>query len=213
MKIAFVGFGSLGQQIKKMIDETYQTDIAYLFFDDNLYDNKVNVFHLPFNSYLNAEFSDYNFIVSLGYKHLIKKKDIIKELQLNKRKLFSFIHPTCYISPDSMVENGVIMYPCCVIDQSVSIGTGTILHNRVTISHDSKIADNCYFSPGVIVCGNVTIGSLCFIGAGCIISNNLKIEDEVTIGIGSVVTKNLAFRSNVIGNPLRFLVNKKLRLQ
>jgi len=213
MKIAFIGFGSLGQQIKKMIDETYQIDMDYRFFDDNLYENKVDTIHLPFNSYLNAEFADYNFVVSLGYKHLRRKKKIIEELQINKRQLFSFIHPTCYISPDSIIENGVIMYPCCVVDQSVSIGMGTILHNRVTISHDSKIADNCYFSPGVIVCGNVTIGSLCFIGAGCIISNNLNIEDEVTIGIGSVVTENLALGSNVIGNPLRFLFNKKLRLQ
>ena len=213
MKIAFIGFGSLGQQIKKMIDQTYQTDINYVFFDDDLCNNKINTFYFPFNFYLKDKFVDYNFIVSLGYKHLGKKKAIIEELQANKRKLFSFIHPTCYISPDATVENGVIMYPCCVVDQSVSIGMGTILHNRVTISHDSKIADNCYFSPGVIVCGNVNIGSSCFIGAGCIISNNINIKDEVTIGIGSVVTMNLAIGSNVIGNPLRFLTNKKLRLQ
>ena len=215
MKIAFIGFGSLGEQIKVMIDASYSgnQEIEYIYFDDNLYNQKLKNNTYCFADYIDDSFRQYQFIVALGYKHLLAKTAIIDKLKLNKRKLFSFIHPTSFVSSNAVIETGVIIYPFCLVDQSVKIESGTIMHNRVTISHDCIIGSSNYFSPNATVCGNVSIGSHCFIGAGVIISNGIVIENEVVIAIGSVVTQNLPTGTNAIGNPLRLLVNKKIKLQ
>ena len=215
MKIAFIGFGSLGEQIKAMIDSSHNgnQEIDYIYFDDNLHGQKLKNNTYRFADYIDDRFRQYQFVIALGYKHLLAKTPIIEKLKLNNRKLFSFIHPTSYVSSTAVIADGVIIYPFCLIDQSVKIDSGTILHNRVTISHDCTIGSCNYFSPNATVCGNASIGSHCFIGAGVVISNGIVIENEVVIAIGSVVTQNLPTGTNAIGNPLRLLVNKKIKLQ
>jgi len=203
MKIAFIGYGDLGRQIHTLIQQTGSVEET-VFFDDDLYQKKqANAF--PFEAYGKELYKNYSFIVSLGYQHLPKKNKVIKSLDDLGRTLHSFIHPSCFVSPSAIIENGAIAYPMCNIDKEVKIGKGVILNNSVTISHNAIVGNCCYFSPGVVLSGNVTIGENTFVGAGAIVANNITIGKNVIIGIGTVVTQDVPGNSSVIGNPMKFV--------
>jgi len=203
MKIAFIGYGELGRQIHALIRQTGAAP-EVIFFDDVLCQQKqANAF--PFKTYEEELYKEYSFIISLGYKQLPAKKKVIEKLDGLGRSLYSFIHPSCFVNPSAIVEDGVVVYPMCNIDQEVKIGKGVLLNNSVTISHNAVIESCCYLSPGVVVSGNVAIGENTFIGAGATVANNITIGKNVIIGIGTVVTQDIADNSSVIGNPMKFV--------
>jgi UDP-N-acetylbacillosamine N-acetyltransferase len=200
--IAFLGYGSLATQLQSQIKHNVKD---FIIFDD-LFPNAFK-FDLFCNNILK-----YNWVISIGYKHLNKKLNILSVFHQHvNHNLLTLIHPTSYVSPHSNISYGVTIYPMCNIDTNVTLKPGVILHNSVIVSHDSIIGEGSYVSPGVIISGNVEIGESCFIGAGSIISNNISIGNNVVIGAGTLVTKNIPDNSNVIGNPMKML-NKTLNL-
>jgi sugar O-acyltransferase (sialic acid O-acetyltransferase NeuD family) len=209
MKVAFIGFGELGKQIYAFIKEK-NVSAECIYFDDILFSQKIlNSF--PFNQYGDNKFSDYNFIICLGYTLLKKKNQILQDLIALNRTLLTFLHSTAFISNSAYANDGTICYPMCNIDKEVSIGKSVLINNSVIISHNSTIGDCCYISPGAVVSGNVIIGNNTFIGAGSIVANNLSIGNNVTIGLGSVVTKDIPDNSFVIGNPMKFVNSLQLK--
>lgn len=208
-KIGIIGYGILGQQIKNFLVEQYSDNMLQIhIFDD--YSSEENLC-FKFQSYKESRFKDLEFYIGLGYKHLKLKKSIFEYLINQNSKTPSLIHKTAYISPNSKIGIGVIIFPKCNIDQNVVIENLATLHNSVIVSHDTKIGECSYLSPGVIVSGNSIIGKFNFIGAGTIISNGIETGDFVKIGIGSVVTNNLNENENAIGNPLK-IISKGLKI-
>jgi sugar O-acyltransferase (sialic acid O-acetyltransferase NeuD family) len=203
MRASIVGFGELGKQYFNFLkeDKSY-TD--FIFFDDLAKENnEENVFSFP--DHLLDNYSDTAFFVSLGYKHLALKYQLLMKLKQINRITPSFIHSSCFVSNSAFVSDAAFLYPLCNVDKNVSIGLGTLLNNSVIVSHDSVIGNCCYLSPGVVVSGNVNIGDFTFIGSGSIISNSVSIGRNVNIGVGSVITKDIPDNSFVIGNPMRIL--------
>jgi sugar O-acyltransferase (sialic acid O-acetyltransferase NeuD family) len=199
--IAFIGYGELAKQLHAFLTN----DVTeFICFDDaSLKAGNENAF--PFQSYADEKFQLYEFIVALGYLHLQKKKAIVDELLGRKRKLFSFVHPSCFVNNAATVKEGSFLYPMCNVDKDASIGAAALLNNSVCISHNTVIGDCCYLSPGVVTSGFVEIGDCTFIGTGSVISDNIKIGKNVTIGPGSVITKDIPDDCSVIGNPARIL--------
>jgi len=208
MKVAFIGFGELGQQLYNFVCAQYEIDTPILF-DDNYEGSIGEVF--PFKDFSDDKFADYSFFIGLGYKHLGTKLEILKTLSDLKRNLPNFIHPTSYVSSLATLGQGIYIYPMCNIDKEVIIRSGCLINNSVTISHNASIYDCTYISPGVVLSGNVQIGKRVFVGTGSMFSNNVTIGDDVTIGIGTIVTKDVPNQVTVIGNPMQIL-NKKLNL-
>lgn len=210
MRLAFIGFGNLGKQIRNLIFSE-KVD-CFIYFDDKLLENNSKDKTVyPFEAYKNFDFSGYEIIICLGYKHLTLKLVIIEELEQKNYKLFKFVHPSSFISPFAEIADGVIIYPMCNVDTDVTIEKGTLLNNSVTLSHNSKIGASCFIAPGVIVSGNVIIGDSCFLGTGVKVSNSVDIGKNSIVGIGSVVSMNLKEGSYAIGNPLK--IKKRLALK
>lgn len=208
IKIGFIGFGDLGNQIRSMLIEDKLEEYDFYYFDDKISNNTNNY---SFKEYNKDQFNDLYFIVSLGYKHLKKKHKIINELLKDKRKLFTFIHKSAYVNPTAIIRNGVIIYPMCNIDLNVIIEPGSLLNNSVIISHDSIIGKCNFIAPNTTVNGNVKISNNCFIGSGTIINNNIKIGANCVIGLGTVITQDIPSNTNGIGNPF-YKTSKKLKL-
>jgi len=205
-KIAMVGFGELGKQFLEFLRISNPDISKVIFFDDILFKEKSeNSF--PYANYKSADFSDFDFYVPLGYKHLEEKSSVIKSLIALKRNLPSFTHPTTFFNSSSQPGIGNFIYPMCNIDKEVVLGNGILLNNSVTISHNNTIGSGCYLSPGVVTSGNVEIGENTFIGSGAVISNSIKIGKNVKIGIGSVINRDIPDNCSVIGNPFRILQN------
>lgn len=208
MKIAVIGNGDLGIQLLGFLNPTIEFSIVY--FDD--FHKQNNQTHFPFSKWSDEKFSDYNFIVGLGYKNLVVKNKLIRDLDNLNRKLLSFCHTSSFVNKSAKIGQSVFVYPMCNIDRNVTLNDGVVLNNSTLVSHDSFIGKCTYISPGVTISGRVTIGENCFIGAGTTIANDVIIGNNVIIGIGSVVTSNIPQNLSVIGSPLKIL-KKPLKLK
>ena len=201
--IAYIGFGDLAQQIRRMFSLPGD-GAGIIIFDDMLFnDRHPNAYQLA--DYLNDEYSNFDFYVCLGYKHSPKKKEIIDDLIRRGRRLPSHIHKTSFVGPEAKIGEGSIVYPMCNIGDGAVVGRGVVLNNSVTVSHDTVVHDCCYLAPGAIVCGYTEIGENSFIGAGAVISNGVKIGSNVIVGVGAVIAEDVADNASVIGNPMRTL--------
>ncbi len=208
--VAIIGFGVLGKQVLNFIKESIAVKTVIAFDDHTSDDALVNsVFSL--NKFSKPDFSDFDFYIGIGYKHLHFRKELIKQLKNSGRNVPSLIHPSCYVSPRAKISDACIFFPRCNIDQNVVIDDGNIFHNSVTISHDVQIGQCNYFSPSVTLCGSVKLANEIFIGAGAVISNNVTVRQSSIIGIGSCITKDVEANTSVIGNPQK-LTNKKIKL-
>lgn len=210
MQIGLIGFGSVGSQLYyTLLENGYSKDQLYIF-DDNMptYDEP-NIY--KFEEFKDRRFVDLHFIPTLGYLSKHRKYDILNYLRTENYNIFSFIHPTAFVSKNAKIGKGVIIYPLCNIDQGALVDDGSIILNSVIIAHDTQIGKCCYLSPGVSVSGFVKIGDLCFIGTGAVLANNIIVGKESTIAIGTCLTKDIKDNSFVIGNPFQHKRNIDLK--
>jgi sugar O-acyltransferase (sialic acid O-acetyltransferase NeuD family) len=210
VQIGLIGYGDLGKQIETMLVETGFSSNNVIKFDDLNFNNTPNCH--PFYDYRKIQWSKLHFLICLGYKNLKVKLQILNELSAANKKLFTFIHPTCYISPGSIINSGSILYPGCYIDQNVVIRNSVLLNNRVCVSHNSTIGNCSFIAPSVTISGNVKVGECVFIGSGSVLSNNIQIGKNSIIGFASAVGVSLPENTNAIGNPLRIL-KKNLNIE
>lgn len=209
IKIGLIGFGSVGKQLfNTLLENNYSEENIYIFADDFDTDSKNRKF--KFNDFKLDAFKDLNFIPTLGYLSKNLKYQILNYLIDNEYSIFSFIHPTAFVSKNAKIGRGVIIYPLCNIDQGVIIEDGTIILNSSIIAHDTQIGKCTYLAPGVCLSGNIVIEELCFIGTSATIANNIRVGRNSTIAIGTCLTKDIENDSFVIGNP--FQHKKKLTL-
>jgi sugar O-acyltransferase (sialic acid O-acetyltransferase NeuD family) len=208
-KIGLIGYGSVGKQLFNTLLECGYDREMILIFDDHI-DLNESKNHFRFADYPLDRFSDVHFIPTLGYISKKIKLDVLVELRRLGRTLFTFIHPTAFVSKNAKIGGGVIIYPLCNIDQGVVIGDGTVILNSSIVAHDSRIAECCYLAPGVCMSGFVEVEKLCFIGSGASITNNVRMGENSTVAIGTCVTKNVDNDSFVIGNPMRVKNDLKL---
>jgi sugar O-acyltransferase (sialic acid O-acetyltransferase NeuD family) len=198
MKLALVGYGSLGRYIEAMIAEAFHPTET-IYFDDQ------HPGAQPFASYDADRFADFSFFVSLGYRHLGVKKQIVERLLALGRTVPSYVHPSAYAHPTVKLGAGSMVYPGCSIDRNTVIGRGTWITNADVIAHDCVIGDACWFGATVTLSGEVTVGDRTFIGSGTTVGNHLTIGSGSIIGMGTCVTKSLGDTVSAIGNPMRIL--------
>jgi sugar O-acyltransferase (sialic acid O-acetyltransferase NeuD family) len=201
--IGIIGFGSLGRQILGLLSASRPPDGVALFDDALHQQGRENAF--PFDGFLEDPFVDYDFYVGLGYRHLPRKAEILRQLIASGRSVPSFVHPSCQVHPTCRIGQGCLIYPLCNLDQEVELGHGVLLNNSVVVSHNSRIGDAVYCSPGVVLSGHVTIGEAAFLGSGTVVSNHCRVGIRARIGIGSVVARDVPNEASAIGNPLRLL--------
>lgn len=207
--IGLIGFGSVGKQLyNTLIENNYSPNQIYIFADDLNKDENNRIFN--FNDFKRLDFKHLLFIPTLGYLSKNIKLNILNYLIDNKYELFSFIHPTAFVSANAKIGKGVIIYPLCNIDQSVEIGDGSIILNSSIVAHDTTIGRCCYLAPGVSLSGKIKIGDLCFLGTASTISNDVVIGQNSTIAIGTCITKSIPENSFAIGNPFKLVNNLKL---
>ena len=210
IKIGLIGFGSVGKQLyNTLLENNYDDNLIYIFADDFELNDKKRRF--KFQDFKKDVFRDIHFIPTLGYLSKNLRLSILNYLIENNYNIFSFIHPTAFVSKNAKIGKGVIVYPLCNIDQGVVINDGCILLNSTIVAHDTQIGKCSYLSPGVCLSGFIIIEELCFIGAGATIANNITIGKNSTIAMATCLTKSIEENSFVIGSPFKHKDNLTLK--
>jgi acetyltransferase-like isoleucine patch superfamily enzyme len=209
-RVGLIGFGALGSQVLGLLCEVDRPD-EVVFFDDLAHrDGRENSF--PFNSFLDPRFADYDYYLGLGYRHLILKAKVLRQLRAAGRRTPPFVHPGCHVHPSCRIGDGCVLYPLCNLGQEVELEPAVLLANSVVVSHNSTLGTAVFCSPGVVLSGNVTVGEAAFLGTGTLVSNNRRIGARSRIGIGTVVCRDVPDDTSAIGNPMR-LVGRPLELE
>lgn len=209
IKIGFIGYGSVGKQLfNTLLENGYEASQIYLFADDIERNEDKNIF--GFNDFKQDKFRDLHFIPTLGYLSKNIKFKILEYLTEHNYQIFTFIHPTAFVSKNATIGKGVIIYPLCNIDQGATVDDGSIILNSSIVAHDTYIGKCVYLAPGVTLSGFIHVGDLSFIGTAATVANNVNIGKNSTIAIGTCLTKDIDEGSFVIGNPFKHKENLTL---
>lgn len=209
--VGIIGNGVIGKQLEHLIAEGHKSgDLSFTYFDDRMFANNEPSSY-PLLEYTNAQFTNLEFYIGLGYKCTTLKRSVADRLFEGNFRFPAVIHYSACLHPSVHVGNGVVIYPMCNLGFDVKVGYGSIINKSCTIAHDSVIGKCSFLAPSITLCGGVKVGDNCFIGAGTIVADNVVIGNNVTIGIGSVITKDIADGLQVIGNPARVVSELNIR--
>ena len=206
-KIATIGAGGFGREVKMLIDHINKESNEYEFigyFDDGVIPNEL-VNGCPVLGEvndLNDIDQDLQVVVAIG-SPIVKKK--ILEKIINPFISFPvLIHPSVIVGNDNIyIGEGSIICAGSIITTDVSIGKHVILNLCCTVGHDTRINDFCSFMPSVNISGEVNIHECVYVGTGAKIINQLEVGTGTIIGAGAVVSRNLPPNCTAVGIPAK----------
>ena len=207
-KLAIIGSQDLAQLIAHHASSTKQFQVIG-FFDDFRSKGETTP-HGPILGKTHELAAAYTaglidaFLMGVGYDHMKFRRECFMQLK-HEVPAAKFIHPSCYVDPSSVVDEGCFLLPGCVIDAGAVIHKNSLLNTACTVAHDTTVGENCFLGPGVNLTGFIKIGSDCFIGAGTTVVEKLSICDETQTGAGAVVTKSINTPGLYVGVPARKL--------
>lgn len=206
-KIAIIGAGGFGREVKTIIDDLNAVEKQYEFvgfFDDGFPKGEI------FNAFpvlggvgdINQLQEKFAIVIAIGDPktkakiHQIISNDLIEYPNL--------IHPKAMISGD-YVEIGIgnIITAGCIITCNIKIEDFVILNLMCTVGHDTTIKSYASFMPSVNISGEVIIHERVYVGTGAKIINQLEIGQNTIVGAGAVVAKTLPQNCTAVGIPAK----------
>lgn len=203
-------FGASGHG--KVVADTAEQSGAWnkiSFFDDRWPNYKSNGKWDVIGDYsilLDCIYDFQGVIIAIGDNQIREKKQL-SIIGNHKDILVSVIHPTAYVSPNSRLGVGVVVFANAVINTDTSIGDGCIVNTGATVDHDCRIFNFVHISPGANVAGGVKIKERSWVGIGASIIQEINIDSDVVIGAGSTVINNIGKSTKVAGVPAKSINN------
>ena len=131
-----------------------------------------------------TNFSPAEIVLANGIGALPQKTLRWKVASMMQEKGYRFInviHPSSYVSPDSIISEGVQIMAGSIVQPGSNIGQHSIINTGVSIDHDCIVGKNCHVAPGVVCSGGITVGDNVHIGTGA------RLIQGITIGNGSII--------------------------
>lgn len=205
-KIAIVGAGGFGREVKFLIDQINAQKKLYDligFFDDKEYNSNIN--GIPFLgkiSEINNSNDDLCLAIAIANPKI--KKKIISSISNRTVSFPNLIHPNVLIGEDEVeIGQGNIICAGNIITVNVKLKDFIILNLSCTVGHNTIIDSFCSFMPGVNISGEVIINEGVYVGTGAKIINQLEIGQYSIVGAGAVVAKSLPEKCTAVGIPAK----------
>ncbi|WP_277115427.1 acetyltransferase [Chryseobacterium sp.] len=205
-KIAIIGAGGFGREVKMLIDHINQEEKLYEiygFYDDKHYDHDINgVPYLGKVEKINEVKEFLCIAVAIGDPKT--KKKIIQRINNPNIEFPTLIHPSVIIGQDDIqIGKGNIICAGVIITINIVIENFVILNLSCTVGHDTIIKNYSSFMPTVNISGEVVINEAVYVGTGAKIINLLEIGENTIVGAGAVVYKNLPANCTAVGIPAK----------
>jgi sugar O-acyltransferase (sialic acid O-acetyltransferase NeuD family) len=207
-KIAIIGAGGFGREVKMLIDQINYNEKQYEFigfYDDNVESETIINGFKVLGSINELVQIDYNLELVISISDPKIKKKMYDTLNYNHFLSFpTLIHPNVLIGTDKVnIGYGCIICASNIITVNVTIGNFVILNLGCTVGHDTKIGDYSSFMPSVNISGEVIIEHSVYVGTGAKIINLLTIGNSTIVGAGAVVSKSLPEKCTAVGIPAK----------
>lgn len=206
-KIAIIGAGGFGREVKMLIDQINKIENKYTFigyFDDGKEKGSfVNGFPILGNiAEINSIKEDLAVVLALG--NPIFKKNAIELISNPKIYFETLIHPSVIIGDDDVkIGKGTIVCAGTIITCTIEIQDFVTLNLACTIGHDTIIENFVSIMPGVNVSGEVILKEGVYVGTGAKIINQVTVGQYTIIGAGAVVSRDLPKNCTAVGIPAK----------
>lgn len=206
-KIAIIGAGGFGREVKMLIDQINAVSQQYEFigyYDDGKEKGiLINGFPvLGKVSDLNSVTEEISIALALG--NPVYKKNVVNLVTNPKVTFETLIHPSVLIGNDEVsIGKGTVICAGNIITCNISIKDYVTLNLACTIGHDTIIENYVSLMPGVNVSGEVILEEAVYVGTGAKIINQVSIGNNATIGAGAVVSKSIPENCTAVGIPAK----------
>lgn len=205
-KIAVVGAGGFGREVKMLIDQINRHSSTYDFagfYDDRAYDGAIN--GAPYLGNL-ADIERIQeptcLAIAIGDPHT--KRRVISKILNPYIEYPNLVHPSVLMGEDAVsLGRGNIICAGVIITVNINIEDFVILNLSCTVGHDTTIQSYASFMPTVNISGEVLIGEGVYVGTGAKIINQLEIGEYTIVGAGAVVSKSLPAHCTAVGIPAK----------
>lgn len=205
-KIAIVGAGGFGREVKMLIDQIndkYQRYEVLGFYDDKEYKEPIN--GLPYLGKIeeiNKVEDDLCIVIAIGNPKV--KKKIVESITNEKVEFPNLIHPNVLIGRDAVeMGKGNIICAGTIITVNIKIEDFVIFNLSCTVGHDAVIKSYSSFMPSVNISGEIVVEEEVYVGTGAKLINQLNIGAGVIVGAGAVVSKSLPPHCTAVGIPAK----------
>lgn len=113
------------------------------------------------------------------------------------------VHETATVSPDAVLEAGVVVLARAIVNPGARIGRHAIVNTGAIVEHDVDVGPFAHLGPGSVVGGAASIGARVTIGLGARVRDHVTIGESAVVGMGAVVVANVPARTTVAGVPAR----------
>jgi sugar O-acyltransferase (sialic acid O-acetyltransferase NeuD family) len=197
-KLAIYGAGGHGRVVADTASMLDWNEI--IFFDDSWPQHQNNSTWPIVGNYENllANLTQYDGVI-VAFGNCAMRLEKTRELNALHAPIVSIIHPQAFVSPNSILGNGSVVFAGAVINIEAKVGEATIINSGATVDHDCIIGSGAHVSPGANLSGGVEIGEASWIGVGSCILQGIRIGANVMIGAGAVIIKDVPDGVTMIG--------------
>lgn len=205
-KIAVIGAGGFGREVKMLIDQINQKEKKFEvigFYDDN--ENFTTVNGLPYLGKIEKlNEVDFPLSVAVSIADPKTKRNIINSIKNPQIDFPNLVHPNVLIGEDAVkIGRGNIICAGVIITVNIEIKDFVILNLSCTVGHDTVVGSYSSFMPTVNISGEVNIEEGVYVGTGAKIINQLEIGEYTIVGAGAVVAKTLPAHCTAVGIPAK----------
>mgnify|MGYP003420067889 FL=1 len=205
-KIAIIGAGGFGREVKMLIDQINAVENKYEFigYYDDLKEKGTLINGFP----VLGKVSDLNsvaneLLVALALGKPEYKKNVLTLIN-NPMILFeTLIHPSVLIGNEVLIGKGSVICAGNIITCNIEINNYVTINLACTIGHDTILEDFVSLMPGINVSGEVILKEAVYVGTGATIINQVEIGKNATIGAGAVVSKSIPANCTAVGVPAK----------
>lgn len=205
-KIAIVGGGGFGREVKCLIDDINEKTLLYDlvgFYDDAPNIAKTNGIKY-LGQILNLNRVDYPLNVVLAIADPEAKENIIKMLDNVNLSFPNLFHPSVIKSKDEVYfGHGNVICAGNILTCNITVNNFVTINLGCTIGHDTAIEDYCSLMPNVNVSGDVILYEKAYIGTGATIINKVSVGRKTIVGAGAVVSRSLPDDCTAVGIPAK----------
>ena len=206
-KIAIIGAGGFGREVKMLIDQINAVSLKYTFigyYDDGKEKGTlINEFPvLGKVSDLNSISEQISIALALGNPEY--KKNVVGLIDNENITFETLIHPNVLIGNDEVsIGKGTVICAGNIITCNISIKDYVTLNLACTIGHDTILENFVSLMPAVNVSGEVVLDEAVYVGTGAKIINQVSVGKNTVIGAGAVVSKSLPDNCTAVGIPAK----------
>lgn len=137
----------------------------------------------------------------LNHKFLHK----LTNLEIERERFATIIHPTAVISKFAKIGCGVSIQPFVSVGPNVKIADHIQIYAQSLIGHNSILENYSYVANNACIGASVHLKEGAYLGTNCSILEKVTIGRWGLVGIGTVVLKDVPDFTKVVGNPARVI--------